>query len=130
MKKIYIDKIKEFSDLDYSLSNKDLMEQLKYLIDKGVPPSSEKNYAVIACAEHGRLEELKFLVKDKRVDASAEGNIALKGALDWQYDDVVDYLLTLPEVVKAIPTMSFRKKEANKALASKKMGKYKDFLSL
>jgi hypothetical protein len=68
------------------------------LLDHGVDPSADDNYAIRLAAANGQLGVVNRLLEDARVDPSASDNYALIQAAKNGYLDVVNRLLVHPNV--------------------------------
>jgi ankyrin repeat protein len=72
---------------------KNYLESVRFVINDGIDPSADNNYAIRKASEHGRLEVVKELLKDKRVDPAANINYAIENASNNGHLEVVKELL-------------------------------------
>jgi len=84
--KIDIDDIKEVSEYG-------LIDEVKRLLDKGVDPSINGNYAIRMASQNGHTEIVRLLLQDERVDPSINGNYAIRMASRNGHTDIVKLLL-------------------------------------
>ena len=75
-----------------------LVDEVKKLIENGIDPSDNNNYAIKWASKNGHLEIVKLLLQDKRVDPSANNNYAIKWASKNGHTEVVKLLLEDPRV--------------------------------
>jgi len=64
------------------------------LLDCGVDPTADDNYAIRVASERGHVEVLKILLSDKRVDPTAGDNRAILWASENGHVEVVKILLS------------------------------------
>ena len=90
-KHINIDNIKDVSKYGF-------LDEVKRLMQQGVDPSVENNYAIRLASDNGHLYVVRYLLKDKRVDPSHMNNYAIRFSSENGHTDVVRELLKDPRV--------------------------------
>jgi hypothetical protein len=81
-------------------------------IKEGYDPSENDNQPIIEASGSGHLNVVKLLLKDPRVDPSAQGNWAIRRAYIYRYPDITKFLLKQPAVLKSL-SLEDRKKFKN-----------------
>jgi ankyrin repeat protein len=69
------------------------IDELKTKVNDGWNPSYDDNYAIRYAAEYGRVEMVKLLLADDRVDPSVNDNFAIQLAAENGHIEVVKLLL-------------------------------------
>ena len=69
------------------------IDEFKQLLNNGLDPSVDNNYAISMASEHGQLEIVKLLLSDPRVDPSDKDNYDIKMASYNGHLEIVKLLL-------------------------------------
>ena len=77
----------------FEAAKKGNLKVVKYLIDQGVDPTTDDNYAIIWASKNGRTEVVKLLLAIPEVDPTAKHNYAIKWASVNGRTEVVKLLL-------------------------------------
>jgi ankyrin repeat protein len=74
------------------------INNVKWLLDQGIDPAADDNYAIKLASSNGHTEIVRLLLDDPRVDPAASANYAIKLASANGYTEVVKLLLDDPRV--------------------------------
>ena len=73
---------------------------LKYI--KINDPSENDSIAFSAACEYNRIDMVKILIKDKRINPLNRDNAALYSAFNQDLEELIDVLITHPDIVKEL----------------------------
>ncbi|KAJ3104677.1 hypothetical protein HDU97_008953 [Phlyctochytrium planicorne] len=82
-------------------------------------PTAEESTILHFCVWHRRVEELKILLEDGRVDVNSRNGLAMRMALERGYDEVVEMLSAYLEKTEAMEASTMNNNERTQT-ASKK----------
>jgi len=71
---------------------------IKYLLEQGVNPAANRNYALRATVEYNHVECLRLLLSDERVDPADLDNVAVGIAAELGHPESLSVLLADPRV--------------------------------